>query len=431
MLAGNGKAERLQGGDSDSMARIEPQYDRETINRAGARFRDIFKAGEPVTARDIVDLNQALDVINNWRSSHAYPLNAIVMTLRNTAKRFDSNALVAQRIKRLASIGLKLVRFERMKLSQMQDLGGCRAILQKTLQVSELADFYKKVSRQKHEIATEDDYILNPKESGYRGIHLVFKYHSDDRSNQQYSGLKIEMQLRSRYQHAWATAVETVGLFSGQALKSSLGSEEWQRFFTLMASAIAMRERMPLVPNVPQRRAKLLAELADMESKLKVGERLRHYRKAVRTMERAVQSDASYFLLQLDPSKGELNITGYRSDKMLEASAKYAEAEQAVARDPSLDAVLVSVESINNLSRAYPNYFADTRIFLQLMEQALSGHSRGIAVPALQITPVPMSTVTPLVGSVGANAPMMTSPLTGTAIQAPIAPVGTSGVTKN
>ena len=46
------------------------------------------------------------------------------------------------------------------------------------------------------------------------------------------------------------------------------------------------------------------------------------------------------------------------------------------------DAVLVSVESVNNLGRAYPNYFADTRVFLQLMQQALSGHSRGIKNPA-------------------------------------------------
>jgi hypothetical protein len=40
-----------------------------------------------------------------------------------------------------------------------------------------------------------------------------------------YNDLKIEMQLRSQYQHAWATAVETVGTFIGQALKSSIGPE--------------------------------------------------------------------------------------------------------------------------------------------------------------------------------------------------------------
>jgi len=59
------------------------------------------------------------------------------------------------------------------------------------------------------------------------------------------------MQIRSQLQHAWATAVETVGTFLQQALKSSQGDEGWQRFFALMGNAMAMRERRPPVPNTP------------------------------------------------------------------------------------------------------------------------------------------------------------------------------------
>jgi hypothetical protein len=49
--------------------------------------------------------------------------------------------------------------------------------------------------------------------------------------------------------------------------------------------------------------------------------------------------------------------------------------------------VLVSLESVNNLGRAYTNYFGDTRVFLQLMQQALSGHSRGIVLPEIHLQP--------------------------------------------
>ncbi|HKX17736.1 MAG TPA: (p)ppGpp synthetase, partial [bacterium] len=70
----------------------------------------------------------ALEVINNWRSSHSYPLQALKMTLKLRAKRIDSNAIVAQRLKRLSSIATKLRRNKHMALSQMQDLGGCRAV---------------------------------------------------------------------------------------------------------------------------------------------------------------------------------------------------------------------------------------------------------------------------------------------------------------
>jgi ppGpp synthetase/RelA/SpoT-type nucleotidyltranferase len=41
------------------------------------------------------------------------------------AKRVSNVAIVAQRLKRFESIASKLVREPNMKLSQMQDLGGC------------------------------------------------------------------------------------------------------------------------------------------------------------------------------------------------------------------------------------------------------------------------------------------------------------------
>lgn len=68
-------------------------------------------------------------VIDNWRAAHAFPLNTFQMGLREKARRVDDQALVAQRIKRLASIEHKLRLMRRLKLSEMQDVGGCRAIL--------------------------------------------------------------------------------------------------------------------------------------------------------------------------------------------------------------------------------------------------------------------------------------------------------------
>ncbi len=70
---------------------------------------------------------------------------------------------------------------------------------------------------------------------------------------------------------------------------------------------------------------------------------------------------------------------------MQEAEEKYQEAEQVVRDHPGKDAVLVSVDSLVTLERAYPNYFADTRIFAQLLAQELSGNVRGIQVPPLTL----------------------------------------------
>jgi Region found in RelA / SpoT proteins len=367
------------------MARVEPQYDRETVNRAGLVLRTVEREKRPLQGNRAIEYHSAVDIVNNWRSSHAYPLNAIQSTLRSTCRTHGGGKfLIARRIKRLSSIAHKLDRFDTMRLSQMQDLGGCRGILPVAGDVQVVAAHYQHGSRQKHEIATVDDYLAQPRKSGYRGIHLVFRYHSEVKANAPYSGLKIEMQLRSRYQHAWATAVETVGMFSGQALKSSLGSEEWQRFFSLMGSALAMREKMPLVPGTPPLRPRLLSELAGLADHLHVTDRLRGYRDAVKALLREAQSNASLYLLELDTADQTLTVTGYRNENLAEATKRYAEIEAKAEEslNGNVDAVLVSVESVTNLARAYPNYFADTRVFIQLMHQAISGHSRGIRVPA-------------------------------------------------
>lgn len=367
------------------MAWAEPAYEKEHVNRAGRML--VRSMHDDIVRWDGATWGEywrAIEIINNWRGSHGYPLNTFQMNLRGVVRRFETEPLIAERIKRLYSIGHKLERFPSMKLTQVQDLGGCRAILSNVAHVRGVQRYYLKKSSIKHPLSTVDDYIATPKNSGYRGVHLVYRYFSD-KNRKMYNGMKIEMQIRSKYQHAWATAVETVGMFSGQALKSSLGSEDWQRFFALMGSAIAMRESAPAVPGVPTRRKELIDELRQYAVALNVDARLREYGNALQSLATNSQ-DAHYFLLELDPGSGHLKITGFVASQAAEANEQYAEAEKLVKENPSRDAVLVSVDSINALSRAYPNYFADTRLFAELMSQALSGRSRGIRVSAPAIT---------------------------------------------
>jgi hypothetical protein len=361
---------------------VKPEYTREDINRAGKMLLSVRAAPETGTEDDVdwEEFQHALTVINNWRSSHGYPLFCLRVNLARIAKKFDPKALIAQRVKRLISITVKLERFPTMKLSQMQDLGGARAILSNLALVQDAAAYYK-TSRALHQVASVDDYILNPKRSGYRGVHLVYRFKSENRHKKIYNDLKIELQLRSTYQHAWATAVETVGTFSGQALKSSLGSEQWQKFFTLMGSEIALREKTPLVPGTPHTRSELRDALRHYADVLKVQERLRHYRHALRAIS-ATEHNAKFFLLQLDPGTGELRISGF--DNIADASSEYESAETLVREKEGRDAVLVSVESISALQKAYPNYFADTRVFMQLMNQAIAGRSRGVVLPQIK-----------------------------------------------
>ena len=370
------------------MAWAEPNYSAEEVNAAPIKVNGLFDKyeGSGWSEGDATTFNRSVMIINNWRACHGYPLNIFQNNLRRSAKKIDATALIAQRTKRLVSILNKLRLQPKMKLTQMQDIGGCRAVVKSVLAVRRLDEFYTNESEMKHELATRDDYIQSPRKSGYRGIHLVYRYFSDKKMGEKYNGLKIEMQLRSEYQHAWATTVETVGTFIGEALKSSSGPEEWQRFFALMGSVIALRERTPLVPDTPTNQTQLIEELHEHARDLNVQHLLRGYAETLRKVEESPEQ-AHYYLLRLDPGprESQLTVTGFKQEEFQQAQQAYSEAEQQVKEKPGTDAVLVSVDSLSVLQRAYPNYFADTRVFVQLLEQALSGRQKRIFTGQLKL----------------------------------------------
>jgi hypothetical protein len=314
------------------------------------------------------DTHRAQTIINNWRSSHSFPLNTFQVGLRHKVNVIGGANLVAQRLKRLSSIEQKLRRFKSMKLSQMQDIGGCRAVVGTVQQVDMLRELYRR-SEFKHQLVREDDYIRAPKSSGYRGIHLIYRYRSDRK--QTYNNLQVEIQLRSRTQHAWATAVETVGTFLQQALKSSQGQEPWLRFFALMGTAIAVREGCTPVPNTPTGKEQLRSEIQQLARDLEVRQKLESYGKALKTLEEPDVGDAHFFLLALDPAAGRLDVTGYDRSEIAKATDDYLNIERALAGRSGAEAVLVSVESLQALRRAYPNYYLDTSVFLDLVEKAI------------------------------------------------------------
>jgi ppGpp synthetase/RelA/SpoT-type nucleotidyltranferase len=351
------------------MAWAKRQYTKGQIDRAGAAL-----IGQPLPTAE--EFERALAVINNWRSCHSYPLQAVKMTLLRRAKSINRSALIAQRLKRLPSIAIKLRDNPAMKLSQMQDIGGCRAVMPSFADMRKLIAAYEK-SRSKnprhgrpvqHE---KYDYIRHPKPDGYRSYHLIFKYQSKYEDKRDFNGQRIEIQIRSRLQHAWATAVETVQTFTGQALKSKVkvGDPQWLRFFALMGSAIAHREKSPLVPGTPEKGEHLIQEIRDLSERLSVEHVLRMWGYAVHRLT-AEPSDAVAFLLVLDSGAKSLEITPFKAGELDKASETYARVERETRDHPEVQAVLVSVETVEALPAAYPNFYLDTSVFIDAMNQA-------------------------------------------------------------
>lgn len=146
----------------------------------------------------------------------------------------------------------------------MQDLGGCRFIVPSIPEVYYYAEKYKN-SRIRHTFISGYDYIEQPKSSGYRSLHQVYQFHSDTESKESYNrNMLIEIQFRTHLQHVWATAVETIGLFTKQALKAGQGDTDIQRFFVLISSLFAIRENKPIVPGTLNDTAELISEIEQL-----------------------------------------------------------------------------------------------------------------------------------------------------------------------
>ena len=346
--------------------RTRPEYSRTHVGAAGSTLID--------PSSSLNDLRHAREIVNNWRAAHSLPLDRVRMELEERLAPLGEEALVAQRLKRRSSIDAKLRRFHNMNLARMQDVGGCRAVLPSVDAVRRVARGYAdRPSR--HRVAHMDDYLTSPRASGYRGIHLVSRFQPGDESEAVYAGMRIEIQLRSRLQHAWAAAVETVGTFSGQALKSSEGDEGWLRFFALMGSEIAFSEGCPLVPDTAESRDLLRCELAAAAA-LDAVARLEGYRQALKVLEGHVRNGrAEYFHIVAESwpdGTARVRWNEYASDEREEAIRAFEEVEAAIEHFPGAETVLVRVASVDALRSAYPSYFADTRAFVAELEKAIA-----------------------------------------------------------
>lgn len=347
----------------------KPEYSRGQVRRAGKLIAspnlpesDYFNSPEE-WAESWRNQTEAFRVFDNWRASHAYPLNTFQVTLRARAQHIDPQALTAQRLKRAPSIVAKLQRFENMNLDRMQDIGGCRAVLKDLASVYRLRDVFEE-ARVPHHQETPKNYIDNPKSDGYRSIHLIFRYEGKGEKSV-YDGLRIEVQLRSQIQHAWATAVETVGLFRREAIKSGEGDQRWRDFFLYTSQAFSVLEKLPR--QRPAAQADLFRTVFEYSRELDVPSRLMGYQKALELVGR--REDATSYLLKLDLQQRRLTINSYSKKQIFQAQSDYTLAEKELGA--SGDVVLVAAGSAKALRKAYPNYFADTSLFLKTLSRII------------------------------------------------------------
>ncbi|BBD70999.1 hypothetical protein NIES4072_74110 [Nostoc commune NIES-4072] len=344
------------------MTWIEPKYSKKAVSRAGDNLINLNSSEK--------ECLEALDIVSNWRSSYTFPLNNITSLLRFKVKTVEKNAIITQRLKRIPSILRKLKRYHEMRLHRMQDIGGCRVVLSDIKKVNTLKHLLLN-SRTKNELAKENDYIENPKDSGYRGIHLIYKYKG--KKDEIYNGHTIEIQVRTKIQHSWATAVEVAGTFLKQPLKSGEGSENWLHFFKLVSLLFAFLENC-LPKNITNQRLKEIKhEVNLLATELEVFKKLQAFSVSTNLINDAVSRDYSgYFLILLNIDEQNVQIWSYKEKYLSKATEDYINFEKKYKDTKEVDIVLVNAKSIKTLKKAYPNYFADSKEFLDKLNEVLA-----------------------------------------------------------
>ncbi|MGL6196016.1 MAG: RelA/SpoT domain-containing protein [Thermoguttaceae bacterium] len=332
----------------------------------------IDRAGETLVENPTDE--EALKILNYWRGLHEKPLsicNEALFFCEEALKNFQLSTFQfvygSARLKRAASIIQKLNRIPSMKLSRMQDIAGARIVLDAncTNWTSKTLEEIKNIGPLI--LKKTSDYISKPKESGYRALHFVFEF-ADYSELQIYQGVSIELQVRTKRQHLWAMAVETVEMLYGESLKSSQGNKDWLDFFKLASAAISHEEKAPVMSNYA------CISAAEIKNELyKVGTNQSFFTKLNAIKEAYVKyspADYGYWLLDLDIKGQRSEIHGFKAEQLDTAQKMYSVLEQTPeCRRGETNVVLVSTKNFEELKEAYPSYFLDVREFTDMIMQ--------------------------------------------------------------
>lgn len=334
-----------------------PSESKTQINKAGK----ILVESNPST----IEYVEAQELANRWRSCHAYAINTFQSTLRTKLRHFKGSPIVAQRLKRMPTMIDKLKRHPNMKLTTMQDIAGVRGIVDTIDDVYEIVSLYVNNKNFRHELVEKYDYISNPRDAdGYRSVHLVYKYSNSFYPD--FNGLRIEIQLRTKLQHIWATAVETMGTFIGQALKTRQGDAKWLDFFAIVSAGFSHMEHSPPIQRFSHlEKNEIYTEIAKQEKELGVLDKMTNFSYVVKSL--GSEKGHTFHLIIIDYKDTSIAIRSYNRESYQQAIIDYNDAEAKMHE--KVDIALVSAGKIDTLKKAYPNLFLDLTEFADILNR--------------------------------------------------------------
>ena len=187
--------------------------------------------------------------------------------------------------------------------------------------------------------------------------------------------MKIEIQFRTHLQHLWATAVETIDIFTEQTLKFGGGQPEYKRFFVLMSTLFAMQEETTIVPGTSGNKGEIISEIKLLDKEYHILDMLKWIRTAtnhVMDSNNRKLMPGYYYILRLDYDTRTLRIFSFKPSQFEKANDVYNKLEED-KKTQNIDVVLTRANSFQTLKAAYPNYFLDIGEFVDIAEEYILG----------------------------------------------------------
>ena len=352
------------------MAYPEPPVSKAAVKRAGTAI-----SGGTATEADY-------QLVDRWRAAHGYVINTFQAWLKGHIAKREYYIEFAQRLKRRNTVVDKLTRKNAAgqalisDVSAMHDFAGCRMIFDNIQQLNEFRSYIhssnvmRNVEHVLRHVPEKYDYIGYPKASGYRGIHDVYRHFPRGSVRREekkpWDGLLVELQYRTRAQHAWATAVEISDLLDGERTKFEMDTSDRGRFFAISSEIIARRHEN-IAKAFPEAETEdLLGELQKLEKNMGILRRLELLKQFEH--EDNLQNHNVLNIYRRNDGSLALDVIPFKS-----AAPAIAKATELETSEESLNAVYVRSDNPKQLRSAYRNYFYDPVDFVRLIQtQALS-----------------------------------------------------------
>lgn len=304
----------------------------------------------------------ALTTLKTYRELLSPSLKLLEALLEEKLKRLDlfEDSIVSSRTKRLTSITNKLQKRKSMRLSQMDDIVGIRVTLPDIQSVNKFINDESDCEifncEQISNNFSVNDYLSKPKDDGYRGVHRVFKCKSGSSFE-----INLELQIRSKIQHEWATVVEILSIVDKVSYKAGKGDKKTLEFLKLTSVLFSIAEDAPVAPSYENLSLSDLCDnLQALDDELQIIKKLTEVNSILSSCK---NYDSNYYLIQLDIKRRETIV--HQLDDEKETNDKYTLLERQYRHSDRYNVVLVSIDDCKKIEDAYPNYFLNPNDFIK------------------------------------------------------------------